>query len=128
LGGASKVLAVLLLAYVVADILLTPLAHIETRDPARVTHLGVAALVLLFAGLLLAVVSVVFLVRGSRRSSATAVVAAILYFPAPITEWSGRFSALKPPTAIATIEVAQTLIAVLVIAVAVAAARPRATL
>jgi hypothetical protein len=53
------------------------------------------------------------------------VIAAVLYFPAPITEWSGNFSKLSPPAAIATIEVIQALIAVLVIVVAIWANRAR---
>jgi hypothetical protein len=123
LSGAGKVLVVLLVAYVVADILLTPLAGLETRNPALVTTLGFGALGLLFLGLLLAIVSIVLLFRGSRRASPLAVIGALLYFPAVVTELTGRFSKLSPPTAISRVELIQTLIAVLVIFVALWANR-----
>ena len=119
MSRAGKGLAVLLVAYVVADILLTPPARLETRDPALVTPVGFVTLGLLFLGLLLAVISVVLLIRGSRRASVLAVIAAVLYFPAVIAEWSGHFSKLSPPPAIATVEVIQAFIAVLVIVFAI---------
>ena len=40
LSGAGKVLVAMLAAYVLADILLTPLAGLETRNPPLVTPLG----------------------------------------------------------------------------------------
>jgi hypothetical protein len=125
LSRARIVLVVLLAAYVVADILLTPLAGLETRNPSFVTPLGVVALGLLFLGLLLAIVSGVMIFRGSRLAFAVAVIAAVLFLPAPITEWTGRFSALRPPPAIAILEVIQTFIAVLVIVAAGTASRAR---
>ena len=124
-SGTGKALLVLLVSYVVTDILLTPLARLETRDPSLVTPVGVFTLVLLFLGLLLAIVSAAQLVRGSRRAEALAVIAAVLYFPAPIVEWSGHFSKSAPPPAIATLELVQALIAALVIVVAVLTARTR---
>ena len=64
---AQRVLGVALVAYVVADVLLTPPAHLETRDPALVTTVGNAALVLLFLGLALSIVALVLLFRRSAR-------------------------------------------------------------
>ena len=55
MSRVGKGLVVLLLAYVVGDILLTPPARLETRDPALVTLLGFITLGLLFLGLLLAI-------------------------------------------------------------------------
>jgi hypothetical protein len=117
LANAERILAVSLVAYFVCDILLTPPAHIETRDPSRVTTLGIATLALLFIGLAFGVIAFILLFRGSRLSPMAAIVAGLLYFPAPLAELTGHFSSLRPPTAIAWIELAQTVVAVIVIAV-----------
>ena len=116
--NAEKVLAVTLVAYIVCDILLTPPAHLETRDPSRVTVLGIAALALLFVGLASSLVAVVLLFRRSRRAPLVAIVAALLYFPAPLTELTGNFSSLRPPAAIAWLEWIQAVIALVAIGVA----------
>lgn len=108
-----------LVAYVVADILLTPPARLETRNPAFVTPVGIAALALLFLGLALSILALVLLFRRSARSPIAAIVAGVLFLPAPLTEVTGHFSSLHPPTAIATIEVVQTVIALLVVAISV---------
>jgi hypothetical protein len=117
-SSAELTLAVGLFAYVLCDILLTPPAHLETRDPALVTPLGIAALALLFVGLALGVVALVFLFRRSVRAPVLAIVGAVLYLPAPITELTGHFSSLRPPTAIASIELIQAVVAVVVIGAA----------
>ena len=127
LSGSSKVLLALLVAYIVADVLLTPVARLETRDPALVTSLGRVTLGLLFAGLIVAIVSVVLLFRRSSRAAISAVIAAALFFPAVLAEWTGHFSKLAPPPAVATIEVIQALIALSVIVVALWAPRARST-
>jgi hypothetical protein len=117
LANAQRVLGGTLGAYIVCDLLLTPPAHLETRDPARVTIVGIAALALLFVGLALSVVALVLLFRRSRRSPTVAIIAALLYFPAPLTELTGHFSSLRPPAAIAALELAQTVVAFVVIVV-----------
>jgi hypothetical protein len=117
LAHAERILAGALVAYVVCDILLTPPAHLETRDPARVTIVGIAALALLFVGLALSVVALVLLFRRSRRSPMVAIVAALLYFPAPLTELTGHFSSLRPPAAIASLELVQAVVALAAIGV-----------
>lgn len=122
-SGAGLVLVVLLAVYVVVDILLTPLAGFETRNPSLVTPLGLVGLGLLFLGLFGAIVSAVLLFRRWGRASMTAAIAAVLYFPAAITEWTGHFSQLKAPPAIATLELVQAAVAALVIAVALWRAR-----
>lgn len=83
-ASAERILGVTLVAYVVCDILLTPPAGLETRDPAKVTGLGYAVLGLLFIGLALAIVALVLLLRRSRRAPIVAVVAAVLYLPASL--------------------------------------------
>ena len=108
-------LAVALAVYIVCDVLLTPPAGIETRNPAFVTGVGVAGLVLLFVGLALSIVALVFLFRGSTRVSIVAIVAAVLYLPAFLTEQTGNFSSLPPPTGIEVIELVQAVVAVIVI-------------
>jgi hypothetical protein len=101
--------------YIVCNILLTPPAHIETRDPAKVTVLGIASLVLLFIGLALSVVALVLLLRRSGRSPMLAIIAAALYLPAFLAEQTGNFSSLRAPAGIEAIELVQAVVMVLVI-------------
>jgi hypothetical protein len=115
LTSAEKVLAVTLVAYTVCDVLLTPPAHLETRDPAHVTGLGIAALALLFVGLALSIVALVLLFRRSGRSAIVAIVAAALFFPAFLSEQTGHFSSLRAPAAIESVEILQAVIAVIAI-------------
>jgi len=117
LSNRAKVLAVTLVAYVVLDILLTPVAGLETRPVAKVTVLGFVSLGLLFVGLVLAIVSLVFLFRRSPRAATAAIVAAFLYFPAVLAEQTGHFSSLRPPAAIESIELVQVVVALAVIGV-----------
>lgn len=119
LTNPARILAVALAAYIVCDILLTPPAGLETRDPAKVTGLGYAVLGLLFVGLALGIVALVLLFRRSRRAFTVAIVAGILYLPAFLSEQAGRFSALRPPIAIQRVEWVQVIIAVIVVGLAV---------
>lgn len=123
LSNQQRILAAALVAYIVCDLLLTPPARLETRNPAYVTVLGIAALVLLFIGLALAVVALVLLFRRSPRSPSIAIAAALLYIPAPLTELTGHFSSLRPPAAIAWLEAIQAVIALVVVAVSLWAIR-----
>jgi hypothetical protein len=125
LSGAGKALVAALVAYVVADFFLTPLGGLETRPVSGVTPLGIMTLALLFAGLALAIVSVVLLFRGSGRAGVTSIIAAALYFPAPLVEATGHFSKFHAPAAIATLEWIQTLIAVVTIVLALLVLRSR---
>jgi hypothetical protein len=122
-SGVEIILAIALVAYIVGDVLLTPPAHLETRDPALVTTLGVATLVLLFIGLALSVIALVLLFRRSSRAPLVAIIGAVVYFPAPLTELTGHFSSLRAPAAIAALEVVQAIVAVIVIVVALQALR-----
>ena len=88
LSNAARIVSVALAAYIVCDVLLTPPAGLETRDPAKVS-LGFAVLGLLFVGLALAVVALVLLFQRSRRAPVVAIVAAILYLPAFVAEQAG---------------------------------------
>lgn len=117
-SNAEWILAVTLVAYAVCDVLLTPAGGLETRDVAGVTVVGFATLALLFVGLALSILALVLLLRGSARATIVAVVAAVLYFPAPVAEQLGLFSKFRPPTAIAWLEVVQAIVALLVIGVA----------
>ena len=118
-SSPQKMLAAALFAYVAADILLTPPAGLETRDPRFVTPVGIAALVLLFVGLAVSIVALVLLFRRSARAPIAAIVAAVLFLPAPLTEVTGNFSSLRPPTAIAYIEVVQTALSLVVVGIGV---------
>jgi hypothetical protein len=122
-SNSAKALAVGLGVYVVVDLLLTPLGQLETRPVSGVTGIGFATLGLLFAGLLLALFALVLLYRRSRRAFAVAIVAAALYFPAPLVELAGLFSRFRPPTAIARLELAQAVVAIVVIGLAAWALR-----
>jgi hypothetical protein len=124
-SGRSRILLLFLVIYVVSDILLTPLGGLETRPPAQVTTLGLAALGLLFAGLALAVVSSVLLFYKPRRSPMIAIIAGILYSPPSFTEQAGYFSSLRPPIAIETLEIIQALVSIFMILMALTVHRQK---
>lgn len=115
LSRAGLLLAIILAVYVVLDILLTPLGGFETRDPGKVHVVGLAGLALLFAGLALSIIALVLLFRRSGRAPLFAIVAAVLYYPAFLTEVTGTFSSLPAPTAIARIELVQAAVAAIAI-------------
>jgi hypothetical protein len=119
LSRAGLLLAIILVVYAVLDVLLTPLGGFETRDPAKVHAVGIAGLALLFLGLLLSIVALVLLFRRSGRAPILAIVAAVLYYPAYLTELTGVFSSLSAPTAIARIELAQAVVAAIAIGVGI---------
>jgi hypothetical protein len=106
---------------------LTPLGGFETRDPAKVHAVGVAGLALLFLGLALSIVALVLLFRRSGRAPMVAIVAALLYYPAFLTEQTGTFSSLTAPTAIERIEVVQAIVAAGAIGVGIWMLRGRPT-
>jgi hypothetical protein len=122
-SNAEKSLVVALGVYVILDVLLTPPAGIETRDPAKVTGIGIAGLALLFIGLGLSIAAIVMLFRRSKWSPHVAIVAAILFLPAFLSEQTGRFSALAPPTGIEVIEWVQALVVVVTIGLGIAVLR-----
>ena len=122
----GRSLAVILLAYVVCDILLTPPAHLETRDPAKVTAIGVAGLVLLFVGLVLSIVALVLLFRGSKRSPIVAIIGAVMYIPAFLSEQTGHFSSLRAHAAIEWVEWVQFVIAITAVGTSALLLRRRA--
>jgi hypothetical protein len=115
LSTPAKVLAIALAAYIVLDVLLTPPAGLETRPVSHVTAIGFTVLGLLFVGLVLAIVSLVLLFTRSLRAPTVAVVAAVLYFPAVLAEQTGNFSSVHAPAAIETVELIQTVVALIVI-------------
>lgn len=119
LSRGGLVLAIILVVYVVLDVLLTPLGGFETRDPAKVHVVGLAGLALLFVGLALSIVALVLLFRRSGRAPVFAVVAAVLYYPAFLTERTGTFSSLPAPTAIERLELVQAIVAAIAIGVGI---------
>jgi hypothetical protein len=115
LSNPAKVLAAILVVYIVCDILLTPVTGLETRPVSHVTGIGFTVLGLLFIGLALAIVSFVLLFRRSLRAPTIAIVAAVLYFPAVLAEQTGNFSSIRPPAAIETVELIQAVVAVILV-------------
>ena len=111
----SRLLGPALIAYAVLDVLLTPLGRLETRPVAQVTVIGFVTLALLFVGLVLALFALTLLYRRSSRAAAVAIVAAVLYFPAVLADQTGLFSSLRPPAAIAGVELAQAVVAIIVV-------------
>jgi hypothetical protein len=86
---SAKLIGVTLVIYIVCDILLTPLAHLETRPLEQVTAIGFAVLGLLFVGLGLAVVDLILLFRRSQRTPVVAILAAVPYFPTVLADQTG---------------------------------------
>ncbi len=114
-SGKARYLVGLIVVYIIADFLLTPLGGIETRDVSKVSSTGVATLGLLFTGLALNVICLTLLLRNYRRAPLFGVIGSLLYFPAPIAEATGQFSSLSPPTGIAVLEVIEAIFAIAII-------------
>ena len=119
LSRAGLLLAIILVVYIVLDVLLTPVGGFETRDPAKVHVVGFAGLALLFVGLVLSIVAIVLLFRRSGRAPTFAIVAAVLYYPAFLTERTGIFSSLPAPAAIEQIELVQAVVAAIAIGIGI---------
>ncbi len=111
LSSRGRVLAVLLIIYILFDILLTPLGGLETRPSINVTTLGFVTVSLLFVGLVLSVASLVMLFYKPRKSLIVAIIAGILYFPAFVADQTGYFSSLQPPAAISALEIVEAIVA-----------------
>jgi hypothetical protein len=119
LSRDAKLLRILLVVYIIADIFLTPIGGLETRPASNVTTLGFATVGLLFVGLALNSVSLGFLFRTPRRSPVLAIVGSLLYFPAAIVDSTGLFSSLQRPLGIAYLEAIEGVVALAVIVLAV---------
>jgi hypothetical protein len=111
----EKALAATLVVYIVLDILLTPVARLETRSASDITSLGLATLGLIFVGLALATMSLVLLFRNSPRTAIVAIVGAVLYFPCALADLTGNFSSVRQPAAIEVIELVQVVVAFILI-------------
>jgi hypothetical protein len=105
----------LIVIYIIADFLLTPLGGIETRPIPDVTTTGLATLGLLFTGLALNIVCLVLILRHYRRAPIFGVIGSLLYFPAAIADQTGQFSSLTPPTGITYVEVIESIVAIAII-------------
>jgi len=112
LSRKANYMAGLLVVYVIADFLLTPLGGLETRPVANVTTTGVATLGLLFTGLTLNVICLILILRHYKRAPIFGIIGSLLYFPAPIAEFTGQFSSLRPPLGIAYLEVIEAILAI----------------
>ncbi len=105
----------LIVIYIIADFLLTPLGGIETRPIPDVTTTGLATLGLLFIGLGLNVICLVLILRHYRRAPIFGVIGSLLYFPAAIADQTGQFSTLTPPSGITYVEVIEAIVAIAII-------------
>ena len=122
----KRLFAVVMVVYLIIDFFLTPFGGLETRTLANTTTTGYATVGLLFVGLALIVASLVSLAIGPRRSSILAIVGALLYFPAFLADYTGQFSASPAPSAIASLEIVQALVAIVIILVALQSRRETA--
>jgi hypothetical protein len=118
LSGKTRYLVGLVIIYVIADFLLTPLGGLETRPIPNVTATGLATLGLLFIGLALNVICLILLLRHYRRAPIFGMIGSLLYFPAAIADQTGQFSSLTPPTGITYVEVIEAIVAIAIIGVA----------
>ena len=112
LSRRASYLVGLLVVYIVADFLLTPLGGLETRPVSDVTTTGIATLGLLFTGLGLNVICLVLILRYYRRAPIFGMIGSLLYFPAAIADQTGQFSSLTPPTGITYVEVIEAIVAI----------------
>lgn len=123
-SGLRTVITAALVAYLVAGVLLTPLARLETRPVSDVTGVGVVVLGLFFVGLILALVSLVLVLLGRASSLSLAILpilAAVLYVPGLVADQTGHLSKLPHPTAIFWVELIQAGIALVLIILALSA-------
>ena len=105
----------LLIVYVIADFVLTPLGGLETRPISKVTTVGLTTLGFLFVGLALNVICLVLTLRHYRRSSLFGMIGSVLYFPAAIADQTGQFSTLTPPAGITYVEAIEAIVAIAII-------------
>ena len=115
LSGKARYMVGLIVVYIIADFLLTPLGGLETRPVADVTSTGIATLGLLFTGLALNVISLVLILRRYRRAPIFGMIGSLLYFPAAIADQTGQFSSLTPPTGITYVEIIEAIVAIAII-------------
>ena len=123
---AKRLFAVVMVVYLILDFFLTPFGGLETRTLANTTTTGYATVGLLFLGLALIIASLVSLAIGPRRSSVLAIVGALLYFPVFLADYTGQFSASPAPSAIASLEIVQALVAIVIILLALQSRRETA--
>lgn len=118
-------MARLLVIYVIADFLLTPLGGLETRPVSNVTTTGYTTLGILFVGLALNVACLVLTLRHYKRSPIFGITGSILYFPAAIADQTGQFSSLTPPVGITYVEIIEALVAIGIIVLGILVLREK---
>ena len=123
---AKRLFAVVMVVYLIIDFFLTPYGGLETRTLTNATTTALATVGLLFVGLALIIASLVSLAVGPRRSSILAIVGALLYFPVFLADYTGQFSASPAPSAIASLEIVQALVAIVIILLALQSRRETA--
>jgi hypothetical protein len=99
----GKILILLLAAFILSDILLTPLGF-ENRPISNVTSIGLVTLGILFLGLALDLASIVASFRRPKAAAALAIVGSFCYLPVFYTDQTHQFSLLDPPVNIVYVE------------------------
>ncbi len=115
--GKGKALAIGLAVAIVLALLITPLGGQETRGIPTVKLLGFVGVVSLLAGLVLTVVSIALLFRRGRArvASILAIIGSLLFFPVLLTDQTGNFSSLRPPTIITDLELVMFVVVIVVL-------------
>jgi hypothetical protein len=108
----ANFMARLVIIYVIADFLLTPLGGLETRPISQITSIGFATLALLFTGLALSILCLILTLQHNRRAPVDGIIGSMLYFPAAVADQTGLFSSLPPPAGITYVEVAEAVVAI----------------
>lgn len=115
----AKVLAILLLVFIFCDLLLSPIGF-ETRasaifkNPSSLPWLG-----LLFAGLILNIVSLILVLFRTRVASILAMIGTIVYIIPLIADQAHIFTPLAPPPLITDVEGVTAVVLLLVLLFAV---------
>jgi hypothetical protein len=116
----AKILAILLIVFAFCDVLLSPVGF-ETRasaifsNPSSLPWLG-----LLFAGLILNIISLILVLFRARIASILAMIGTIVYIIPLIADQAHIFTPLAPPPLIADVE---GVTAVVLLGVFIAAVR-----
>jgi hypothetical protein len=110
LSGDGKVLAILLVVFVLCDFLLSPLGF-ETRGAAILGSLtSLPWLVVLFGGLILNILALITVAFRPRIASILAIVGSIAYIAVGFADQAGLVSSVRAPVLIADVEVVAIIV------------------
>jgi len=121
--GVSALAAMLVLNILLA-FALTPLGF-ESRPPTQLTTMGFVAIGAVVAGVVLDLVSLLFLFRRTRLAAALAIIGSILFLVPNVVDRTGSFFTVPIPAVVSTLE--YIFIAVLFVTLFMASSVYRAT-